>query len=292
VTWPAALLPGAAVRALRTAAGRRALQLALLLGGLVVLGLFCGEQAQAAEGAVPVVSAPSVTSVTSTGSVGPVTSVTSVTAGQVVRVVRSVGAEVPRPVGDLVGTVTRDLDEARAKAPSLPTVPTVPAPPKLPAQPSLPSLPSPPAPVVDPPVPQQPGGPGVPSPDTASGGHGGAKARAVSRAGGRTGHQATVTASFGPQVPAGAGGPFTRVSVDGHRAVDRAGTPSRPAPGGDPGGVLANRVAVDGGTSRHADAHAVTPDHLAPLRLTPGVTARVDASGTRDRYRDVPVFPG
>lgn len=284
MTWPAALLPDAAVRVLRTAAGRRALQLALLVGGLVVLGLFCGEQAQAAEGTAPAVSAPSATSVPSVGSV---TSVTSVTARQVVRGVRSVGAEVPRPVGDLVGTVTRDLDEARAKAPSLPALPTVPAPPELSTQHSLPSLPSP---VVDPPVPQQPGGPGVSSPRTASGGHEGTKARAVSRAG--TGHHATVTASYGPRVMTGVSLPFTRASVDGHRAVDRVGTPSRPAPGGDPGGVLANRAAVDSGTSRHADAHAVTPDHLAPLRLTPGVTARVDASGTRDRYRDVPVFPG
>ncbi|MFF4017633.1 hypothetical protein [Streptomyces sp. NPDC001843] len=286
MTWPAALLPGAAVRVLRTAAGRRALQLALLVGGLVVLGLFCGEQAQAAEGATPVVSAPPVTPVPSVGSA---TSVTSVTAGQVVRVVRSVGAEVPRPVGDLAGTVTRDLDEARAKAPSLPALPTVPAPPKPPAQPSLPSLPSP---VVDPPVPQQPGGLEVSSPGTASGGHEGAKTRAVPRVGVRTGHRATVTASFGPRITTGVGVPFTRVPVDGHRAVDRAGTPSRPAPGGDPGGVLANRAAVDSGTPRHADAHAVTPDHLAPPRLTPGVTSRVDASGTRDRYRDVPVFPG
>ncbi|MGW2449132.1 hypothetical protein ACWCSW_34300, partial [Streptomyces sp. NPDC001675] len=41
---------GTAVRALRAAAGRRALQLALLLGGLLALGFLCGEQAHAAEG--------------------------------------------------------------------------------------------------------------------------------------------------------------------------------------------------------------------------------------------------
>ncbi|MGC9495392.1 hypothetical protein [Streptomyces sp. WG7] len=47
--WSAAL-PGAALRLMRTAAGRRALRVALLVGGLFVLGVFCGERAQAAEG--------------------------------------------------------------------------------------------------------------------------------------------------------------------------------------------------------------------------------------------------
>ncbi|MEV2192705.1 hypothetical protein AB0I02_17205 [Streptomyces phaeochromogenes] len=37
----------------RTAAGRRALQVALLVGGLFVLGLLCGEQARAADGVAP-----------------------------------------------------------------------------------------------------------------------------------------------------------------------------------------------------------------------------------------------
>ena len=45
-----AVLPGAALRVMRTAAGRRALQVALLVGGLFVLGFLCGEQAQAADG--------------------------------------------------------------------------------------------------------------------------------------------------------------------------------------------------------------------------------------------------
>ncbi|MGA5501861.1 hypothetical protein [Streptomyces umbrinus] len=45
-----AVLPDAALRMTRTAAGRRALQVALLVGGLFVLGLLCGEQARAADG--------------------------------------------------------------------------------------------------------------------------------------------------------------------------------------------------------------------------------------------------
>ncbi|WHM31218.1 hypothetical protein OH540_14635 [Streptomyces sp. BPPL-273] len=47
--WSAAS-PGAALRVTRTAAGRRALHVALLVGGLFVLGLLCGERAHAADG--------------------------------------------------------------------------------------------------------------------------------------------------------------------------------------------------------------------------------------------------
>ncbi|MFD8070923.1 hypothetical protein [Streptomyces parvulus] len=47
--WSAAS-PGAALRVTRTAAGRRALHVALLVGGLFLLGLLCGERAQAADG--------------------------------------------------------------------------------------------------------------------------------------------------------------------------------------------------------------------------------------------------
>ncbi|MFD9023805.1 hypothetical protein [Streptomyces parvulus] len=45
-----AVLPGAALRVTRTAAGRRALRVVLLVVGLFVLGLLCGERAQAADG--------------------------------------------------------------------------------------------------------------------------------------------------------------------------------------------------------------------------------------------------
>ncbi|WP_329052965.1 hypothetical protein OG873_26525 [Streptomyces violaceus] len=44
-----AALSGVVVRMLRTAAGRRALQVALLMGGALVIGLLCGERAYAAD---------------------------------------------------------------------------------------------------------------------------------------------------------------------------------------------------------------------------------------------------
>ncbi|MCZ0987409.1 hypothetical protein O1M54_20140 [Streptomyces diastatochromogenes] len=55
---------------------------------------------------------------------------------------------------------------------------------------------------------------------------------------------------------------------------------------------MLGKQAADGTASRHGDAYAVTLDGRAPLRLLPGTAARVDAPGTRERHRDIPVFPG
>ncbi|MFD7873183.1 hypothetical protein ACFV5G_03485 [Streptomyces sp. NPDC059766] len=55
--WPA-VLSGAALRVVRTAAGRRALQGVLLAGGLFALGFLCGERAHAAQGTPPRAAAP------------------------------------------------------------------------------------------------------------------------------------------------------------------------------------------------------------------------------------------
>ncbi|MBK3638596.1 hypothetical protein JHN52_38265, partial [Streptomyces sp. MBT97] len=49
MTWPTAL-PAAVLRVLRGAAGRRVLQLGLLVAGLFAAGFLCGEQAHAAGG--------------------------------------------------------------------------------------------------------------------------------------------------------------------------------------------------------------------------------------------------
>ncbi|MGW4166875.1 hypothetical protein ACWEGX_08105 [Streptomyces chartreusis] len=82
MTWPASL-PGAAVRVLRIAAGRRALQLVLVAGGLLAIGLLGGERAYAADGpgGVPVgtssVPATSAVSATSAASSAPSSSSSS-----------------------------------------------------------------------------------------------------------------------------------------------------------------------------------------------------------------------
>lgn len=78
-----------------------------------------------------------------------------------------------------------------------------------------------------------------------------------------------------------------------HRTTtSTAHAPAHQAPSDNPGGALGGKSAVDNGSSRHGDAHAVTLDNRAPLRLVPGAAASVDVAGTRDRHRDIPVFPG
>ena len=90
-------------------------------------------------------------------------------------------------------------------------------------------------------------------------------------------------------------GEYLAAGTAGHASAartTRAAAPVRQAPAGDPNGALGSQSALDTGASRHGDAHAVTLNDRAPLRLVSGVAARADAAGTRDRHRDIPVFPG
>jgi hypothetical protein len=107
-------------------------------------------------------------------------------------------------------------------------------------------------------------------------------------------------AVVGAPVPAVAYGPDAKVrqpvAYTGARhaaavAVTAAGVPERPVPTGDPDGVL-GKQAADGSASRHGDAHAVTLGDRASVRLAPGATTGADAPRTRERHRDIPVFPG
>ncbi|MFF2509542.1 hypothetical protein [Streptomyces sp. NPDC058086] len=318
MTPPAAELPfaGAALRLTRTAAGRRALQLALLVAGLFALGLLCGERAHAADGAgglVPTVPASSsvrvvkpaapllvahsaapavthvtdsVTHVTDTVTHAHVTDTVAQVGGTVTRVtdtvrhvVGPVADSVVRPVGDLVETVNGELGQAPPK-----TLPTLPSLPSRSSLPSLPELPGPPGP------PALPGAGGqVPSAGARPHQSG---AGAVSS----SSHAVVRHADAGPVGPTYYGPTRLGTDTDGvavrgeHLGV--APGPDRQAPPGDPTGALGGQSAVDNGTPRHGDPHAVTPSHRAPLRLVPGVPAAVTAAGTRDRHRDIPVFPG
>ncbi|MEU9366026.1 hypothetical protein AB0D71_14970 [Streptomyces avermitilis] len=390
MTLPAALpFSGAALRVMRRAAGRRALHVVVLVGGLFALGFLCGEQAQAADGTPTVSTAagsvsesvsgtapeavpteavrsakgttrqagrtlssaaaqgsmgaptsaarpvrPETTAVpsapkgplgtpsranaappsranaappsranaatpsranaqasSSRASVDPVADVTKAApavTGTVQHVVRPVAAglagSVVRPVGDLAGTVGDGLADAPSQVP----VPSFPSPPSLPPIPSLPTLPEPPS------LPGLPGLPGLPTspvqtvPAPAS----------PQQPGGTAAHVGSGEQRETPESPAAYGPPVVGVSSAGGRAMHRAPhgagpaqTPAQQAPG-DPTGELGRQSAVDNGTPRHGDAHAVTLDHRAPLRLVPGASAVVTADGTRDRYRDIPEFPG
>ncbi|MFI6015483.1 hypothetical protein ACIBAG_43110 [Streptomyces sp. NPDC051243] len=172
MTWSAAL-PFAAVRIVRMVAGRRALQVALLVGGLFVLGFLCGERAYAAD----VVSAGTSTSASSV-------SAPSAPAGVVPSA--SDGSE-----GDEVGTVARSTVELPAgepartgeQAPAIlgphapaipgPHAPAGPAPDALPEpaphhdEPSVPANP-PTTPQADPATPRH-SAPVVPAPHSADG---------------------------------------------------------------------------------------------------------------------------
>ncbi|MEU1514116.1 hypothetical protein ABZ490_18465 [Streptomyces sp. NPDC005811] len=100
--------------------------------------------------------------------------------------------------------------------------------------------------------------------------------------------------SYGPVRPAVLGGAAGLRAVAHHDpAPARAGqAPAHRAPGGVPSGLLGGSSALDGGASRHGDAHAVTASHRIAVPLVAGGAERSDAAGTRDRHRDVPVFPG
>ncbi|MEU0070909.1 hypothetical protein ABZ027_15410 [Streptomyces sp. NPDC006332] len=110
--------------------------------------------------------------------------------------------------------------------------------------------------------------------------------------GGRSDAKTPLT--YGPRSSTDFGVPGVATQRPGHRAAHPAPAPAPRGPRHDPGGVPSGKAAGDSGTGtpRHGgDAHAVTFDHRAPLRLAPGATVGADAYGTRDRHRDIPVSP-
>ncbi|MFI9768424.1 hypothetical protein ACIHJG_16385 [Streptomyces sp. NPDC052415] len=305
MTWPAAL-SGAAVRMPRTVAGRRALYLALLVGGLFAFGLLGGQRAQAAEDAPTALSADVRTAGAEETQGRELPSVTG-------DVVPAVTERVVRPVGEAVGAVADGLEEERGAVPPLgslpepPELPALPEPPallpELPQPPTLPELPESPEPglPVFPGLPELPALPvqtlpapaPAPAPAPQPAPVTSASADEADSAG--TSAEDAVTATphtvtpYDTTTPA----PAHRTSAHPHHhcADTIAPAPARQAPAGDPGGAPDHRATVDNGTPRHGDAHAVTAHDLAPLRLVPGAAAHVGADEIRDAYRDIPVSP-
>lgn len=313
---------------MRGAAGRRALQLALLVGGVFVLALLCGERAQAAEGVPPVKDVVGGVAGVPAAPGGPTVSreresrepdeggadASRGTADAAVadlrpvtdHVVRSVRDRVARPVDDLVRTVSEELEAVQAEAPPLDSLPSLPALPGIPALPGDPALPgAPPLPALPdtpalPAVPTLPDVPVSPPPSTLPDVSGpGGPVTPVSPAT-RPGHDTTATrptadaeafdaGAYGPRFAGGEVHPAAHGGT--RRAVGTEYAPPRPAPAGDPDGALGNGSAADNGTPRHGDTHAVTHHHQVPLRLVPGALVRADAAEIRDRYRDIPVSP-
>ncbi|MGA5894067.1 hypothetical protein [Streptomyces venetus] len=158
MTWPAAL-PGAALRMLRTAAGRRALQVVLLVGGVLVIGLLCGERASAADGVRGLTDSAARRVVSDQRSPARPEAHAQVDrrGPSDVRPVSERGGSGHRPgavgqrvvrvvaeAGDAGEAVSRGLGEAPTKEPSSPSPSQLPKPPTHPAPSGPPALSDPP----------------------------------------------------------------------------------------------------------------------------------------------------
>ncbi|MFI6338617.1 hypothetical protein [Streptomyces sp. NPDC050535] len=329
-------LPGTALRVTRTAAGRRALRVAFLVGGLFALGLLFGEQAHAVDGKAPTTPAPVVQTVTSSvtksvtssvaesvsGSVGqfvdpggsapgasetssvsssPVTHVTDAVRAHLTDTVRTpvTGTVdgVVQPVGDLAATVTGGLTETLTDTVTdtltevltgaltpIPAEPSAEAPPSEPGPPTLPGTDEQTLPAAGSAAPRSGGAARDTSGSTDSADkHGAARRQAVAGTGSAYGPVRVGTRAGGTGVPRAADQGVRRAPVP---------APAHRTPPGDPTGVPAHQSAGDNGGPRHGDPHAVTSHHRVPLRLVPGASVAVTVVETRDRFRDIPVFPG
>ncbi|WP_171060027.1 hypothetical protein [Streptomyces montanus] len=237
-----------------------------------------GAEAPSPPSAVDAVDSKS--SVGSVGSVDPegfVHEATASVTGGVQRVVRPATERVVRPIGDVVDQAAGGFAEPPASSwwPPESELPAFPRFPYLPGLPALPAFPGQALPVGS--TPQQPGGLAEEHAQTGL------------DAGEKPGNESM--GAYGPQFTGGHTAPDADVRDNDERARG-AQAPVRPAPNGDSKGALRHGSATDNGSSRHGDAQAVTYKDLAQPRLVPGTAAAVTVAETRDRHRDIPVFPG
>lgn len=243
------------------------------------------------------------------------------------RVIQGVGHRVGEPVGDVVESVTVGLAEVQAKVPPLASLPVLPALPALPSVPVLPALPTAPGSPAWPSWPSRPGlefpefprpelpgaylpglpdapglpgfpavpghtlpAPGAETPHPVAEVPGSVDGRgAVGPTGKDTGKGVVV--DYGPQFVADVAAAHSSASSGARTTPPSRYAPVPQAPVDHPGGVLGNRSAGDNNSSRHGDAHAVSLNGRAPLRLVPGAAASVEADEIQDRHRDIPVSP-
>ncbi|MEU5519170.1 hypothetical protein ABZ759_00305 [Streptomyces sp. NPDC047860] len=317
MSWSPAV-SDAALRAMRVTAGRRLVQLALLVGAVFVLGVLCGERAQAADGApqrenspvaATVLADPRTPDSNAVRSLVDTLTVPRPEAADPIRpltetVVRSVGERVVRPAGELVGTVTEGLGqvpgalpglpllpgpEQSAPLPELPALPGAPADtlpePTTPGRPSSPSAEAPEAPEASE-APQAPDAADAPTPDAPDAPDRPARTAAPAHHGpALTGVDGVTHAGHGERGGHGRGAPDGEGMMAGQVLA-----PHAPVGGGSDGAV-GSRSAADHGTQRHGDACAVPAFRRPAPGLVPGLAERAEASGTRDQCRDVPVSP-
>lgn len=113
-----AALSGAALRVMRTAAGRRALELALLVCGLFALGLLYGEQAHATDGD----GMTSATSVEAVRQTEPGDGVLAATRATVGRLVSPPTERADGVAGDAIEAVASDADSSKSASPEVNSV--------------------------------------------------------------------------------------------------------------------------------------------------------------------------
>ncbi|MEU6847636.1 hypothetical protein ABZ930_37830 [Streptomyces sp. NPDC046716] len=325
MTSPAVTFAPAA-RLLRVAGGRRALQLALLFGGLIVLGLLCGGRAQASGVSADIAPAAKLSAeprpqlpasvrkhvqkpvqkATQTATQKPARTAAQKPAQKPARTatrttVQTTVEKAERNTGAVVHRVRETVDavaeRADARTPRTPLTDAVRA-----------TVRTTVAHVVEPveeltgavsrPLPGLPGVPGVgaePPPPSA----GAADPRPVTVPApvvGETARHSTGQRSagasgcgpvqFGDDSATGTGQP---VAVARHTGV-RPAAPSVPSRPND--APVANTSLGDGGSTRHGDLHAAAFGSRVPVLLTPGATASGDVPPVLDRLREIPRFPG
>ena len=297
MNWPAAL-PVAVLRVTRTAAGRRALRVAVLVGGLFAFGFLCGERAHAAEG----------------------------TSSVRVDAVRPVVEKVGSPAGGLVAAVTEGPAEVLAAEPTLPALPALPEVsalpvlpelpelpvlPELSAMPTLPEIPEPPVLPGLPVSPTVPSSPASPAPPASASPNPPSSPTAPSSQASPSLPKKTPPThaagtdqgevSYGPRFLGRVGGAVDvrgvvaageRVGMD----VSRASVRQAPGdtPNGVPHGALGDRAVVAGGGPRHGgqgDGHAVAPNQRTPVCFALVLAPVAAGAEAGNRYRDIPVSP-
>ncbi|MGV9450632.1 hypothetical protein [Streptomyces sp. NPDC003635] len=321
-----AALPGAAVRFWRTAAGRRALYLALLVGGLFALGLLGGQRAEAAEDGPTALSDASAAAVSVEAHTPelelPEPSAPERPTAQAADAhdrpaPQAADAERgPRPVTErVVPAAPEGLAAPEAFVPAVAErlVPAVDEHVVRPVgevvgavtdgleearsqAPTLPPLSPPPGLPVLPELPLLPGQT-LPAPDLTAPGATAPEptpAPAPPGDGENSGGPAEdgSSASYGPRFSTSYDAPEPHASAGAHHRADSVGpSPAQHAPGGHPGGAPDHRATVDNGTPRHGDAHGLALNDRTPLLLLAGAAACADADETRDETRDIPVSP-
>ncbi|MEV8016570.1 hypothetical protein AB0O76_09525 [Streptomyces sp. NPDC086554] len=312
MTSAAVVLPDAAVRLVRAVAGRRALQVVLLLAGLLALGFLCGERAQAADGM------PAPDRVESTRSADTaVREGSAAAAGRdgsaepVRKTARAAHTTVRKAPGELAAGARAGVDDAEPVVRGVhdvavhgvvrPVADEVTgllggAPER--GLPQMPELPRPGTGTgtglgdgedAD-------GGTGPDAPDGAADSRGGRSEASARAYEGSKSHGERAESSDGAgDAYAYSVGLLTR--GDGSWGGDASGSThhpgQRPLPvPGDPARTLGGPSAGDGSSTRHGDPCAASGDSRAPVRLLAGAGSSQGSASIRDRHRDIPEFPG